>query len=56
MSITQEQHLREARSHVAATIEHLSEHDGAMLCPVADWLVMLREMLIEMRQFDGGES
>ena len=42
-----------ARGEIAQAIKHLSDADCAMVCPVADWLVTLREMIGEMRQFDG---
>ena len=42
-----------ARGSVVETIKYLSNTDRAMLCPIADWLVTLRQMLVEMRQYDG---
>jgi hypothetical protein len=45
-----------ARGSIAEAIKYLSDHDEAMVCPVADWLVTLRTMMVEMRQYDGPED
>lgn len=42
-----------ARGNVVETIKYLSEHDLAMVSPFSDWLMTLRQMLAEMRQYDG---
>lgn len=45
-----------ARSYVASAIDSLSGHELATVCPIADWLVTLRKLLVEMRQYDGSVS
>lgn len=42
-----------ARPGVAEAIKYLSQCDGATVAPIGYWLEKLREILTEMRQFDG---
>lgn len=50
MNFTNKVYLRESVDHIREAIERLESHADSFVCPIADWLVNLKQIVIEIEE------